>query len=181
MHSVRPRLYFPNNDLTWRIHNWPTLKAGSCCGVMCCHNNTISQNKDTQKIDLSNCYHATIHHQNADAMGLASAHKRDIILLDVPPFWIFSMGWMPLKRALARPMASAFWWWITVMPKSLENHKKKQKVGLLYNLFCDDILKKIFTKRKNSLKRLLFNYTIMNFWNMYCGYVMLHFVSFDLM
>jgi hypothetical protein len=41
-------------------------------------------------------------------------------------FWILSGGWMPPKRALARTMASAFWWWITVTPKSLENHKKNQ-------------------------------------------------------
>jgi hypothetical protein len=43
---------------------------------------------------------------------------------------------MPLKHALTGTMASAFWWWITVTPKSLENHRKNQEVGLLYDLFC---------------------------------------------
>jgi hypothetical protein len=56
-----------------------------------------SQNKDTQKVDLSNCCYAMInfHHQNADAMVLASA-----LMGGTPPghlpFWILSGGWMPL-------------------------------------------------------------------------------------
>ena len=89
-----------------------------------------AQNKDTEKVDSSNHCHTMIHHQNADAMVLASVH-----LTGIPP-WTSTIlniirGWMPLKRTLARTMASAFWWRITVMPKSLENHWKNQKVGLL--------------------------------------------------
>jgi hypothetical protein len=34
---------------------------------------------------------------------------------------------------------------------------------------------------KNSWKIIAFNYITMNFRNMYCRYVVLHFVSFDLM
>jgi hypothetical protein len=49
-----------------------------------------------------------------------------------------------------------------------------------------DIFKKIyifFTKRKNNWKISTFNYTTINFQNIYCRYiyVILHFVSFDLM
>jgi hypothetical protein len=69
------------------------------------------------------------------AMVLASASSRGI-----PPgrltFWILSGGWMPLKRALSRTMASAFSWRITVTPKSLENRGKNQEAGLLCDLFC---------------------------------------------
>jgi hypothetical protein len=36
------------------------------------------QNKDTQKVDSSNRCHAMIHHQDADAMVLASARLRGI-------------------------------------------------------------------------------------------------------
>jgi hypothetical protein len=52
--------------------------------------------------------------------------------LDVRHFEYYRGGWMPSKRALARAMASAFWWRITVTPKSLENHRKKQEIGLLW-------------------------------------------------
>jgi hypothetical protein len=51
-------------------------------------------------------------------------------------FWILSGGWMPPKSASARTMASAFWWWITITPKSLENHRKNQEIGLLYDPPC---------------------------------------------
>jgi hypothetical protein len=34
---------------------------------------------------------------------------------------------------------------------------------------------------KNNWKIIAFNYITINFWNMYCKYVVLHFVSFDLM
>jgi hypothetical protein len=37
------------------------------------------------------------------------------------------------------------------------------------------------TTRQNSWKIIAFNYITMNFRNMYCRYVVLHFVSFDLM
>ena len=71
--------------------------------------------------------------QNKDTV-LASARLRVI------PFWTSAIlnikEWIPLKRALARTMAQAFWWWITVTPKSLENHRKNQEVGLLCSLFC---------------------------------------------
>jgi hypothetical protein len=87
--------------------------------------------------DSSNRCHAMIHHQNADAMFLASAHLRGIPPGHLP--WILSRGWMPLKRALARTMASAFWWPITVTPKSLENHRKNQEVGLLCSLLCASV------------------------------------------
>jgi hypothetical protein len=43
---------------------------------------------------------------------------------------------MPLKRALARTMASAFDDELRVTPKSLENHRKNQEVDLLCDLFC---------------------------------------------
>jgi hypothetical protein len=39
---------------------------------------TALQNKDIQKVDLSNHYNAMIHHQKADATGLASALMRGI-------------------------------------------------------------------------------------------------------
>jgi hypothetical protein len=85
---------------------------------------TWAQNKDTQKVDSSNRCHAMIHHQNADAMVLASARLRGI-----PP-WTSAIlniirGCMPLTSAQARTMASVFWWRITVTPKSLENKTKK--------------------------------------------------------
>ena len=38
----------------------------------------VAQNRHTQKVDLSNRCHAMIHHQNADAMVLASACLRGI-------------------------------------------------------------------------------------------------------
>ena len=38
----------------------------------------VAQNKDTQKVDLSNRSQALIHHENADAMVLASACLRGI-------------------------------------------------------------------------------------------------------
>jgi hypothetical protein len=40
-----------------------------------------TQNKDIQKVDSSNRYHVMIHHQNADAMGLArvQAHQGKIV------------------------------------------------------------------------------------------------------
>jgi hypothetical protein len=58
-----------------------------------------------------------IHHQNADAMVLASARLRGI-----PP-WTSAIlniirGRMPLKRALAATMASAFDDELRVTPKS---------------------------------------------------------------
>jgi hypothetical protein len=57
---------------------------------------------------------------NADAMVLASARLRGI-----HPLIIFKMadvqGGMPLKRALARTMASAFWWWIIAWQRLLES------------------------------------------------------------
>ena len=43
---------------------------------------------------------------------------------------------MPLKRALARTMASAFDDELRVTPKSQENHRENQEVGLLCTLFC---------------------------------------------
>jgi hypothetical protein len=43
---------------------------------------------------------------------------------------------MPLKRALARTMASAFDDELRVTPRSLENHRKNQEVDLLCTLFC---------------------------------------------
>jgi hypothetical protein len=51
-------------------------------------------------------------------------------------FWILSGGWMPPKSASARTMASAFWWWITITPKSLENHRKKSRNWDLYDPPC---------------------------------------------
>jgi hypothetical protein len=57
---------------------------------------------------------------NADAMVAASArlrgiHPPDIIQNGGRP------GGMPLKRALARTMASAFWWWIMAWQRLLES------------------------------------------------------------
>ena len=69
-----------------------------------------------------------------------------------PPFWILPGGWMPFKRELARIMASAFWWRITVTPKSLENHRKNKEVGLLCSLFCDAGLRnECFSKEINFM------------------------------
>jgi hypothetical protein len=55
----------------------------------------MAQNKDTQKVDLSNRCHVIIYRQNADAMVLASARLRGI-----PP-WMSAIlniirGGMPL-------------------------------------------------------------------------------------
>ena len=50
------------------------------------------ENKDIQKVDSSNRYHAMIHHQNADAMGLSSALMRGITPLDVRHFEYFQGG-----------------------------------------------------------------------------------------
>jgi hypothetical protein len=56
---------------------------------------------------------------NADAMVLGSACLRGI-----HPLILFRManvqGGMPLKHALARTMASAFWWWIMAWQRLLE-------------------------------------------------------------
>jgi hypothetical protein len=49
---------------------------------------------------------------NADAMVLASARLRGIHPPDNIQNGGCPGGGMPLKRALARTMASAFWWWI---------------------------------------------------------------------
>jgi hypothetical protein len=46
---------------------------------------------------------------------------------------------MPLKRALAGRWRQNFDDELRVTPKSLKNHRKNQDVGLLYDLFCDDI------------------------------------------
>jgi hypothetical protein len=86
--------------------------------------------------DSSNRCHALIRHENCDAMVRVSALMKGIPP-GRPPFLISSGGWMPLKRALAMTMASAFWWRITVAPKSLGNHRKNQEVGLLCGLFRD--------------------------------------------
>jgi hypothetical protein len=51
-----------------------------------------SQNKHIQKVNSSNCYHAMIHHQNADTMGLASALMRGITPLDIRHFKYFQGG-----------------------------------------------------------------------------------------
>ena len=49
---------------------------------------------------------------NADAMVLASARLRGIHPPDIIQNGGHPEGGMPLKRALARTMASVFWWWI---------------------------------------------------------------------
>jgi hypothetical protein len=99
---------------------------------------TSSQKKDIQKVNSSNRCHGMTRHEIANAMVLASALMGGISPLDVRHFEYYQGGgWMPLKRSLARTMASAFWWRITVTPKSLENHRKNQEVGLLCSLACD--------------------------------------------
>ena len=67
----------------------------------------VSQNKGTQKVDSSNRCHAMIHHQNADAMVLASARLRGI-----PP-WMSAIlniirGVNASQTCTVRTMASAF-------------------------------------------------------------------------
>jgi hypothetical protein len=75
---------------------------------MIVHCNAISQNKDIEKVDSSNRYHAMIHHQNADAMGLASSLMKGITPPpDVRHFEYFQ-GVNASQSALARPVASAF-------------------------------------------------------------------------
>jgi hypothetical protein len=92
-------------------------------------NRTSSQNKDIQKIDSSNrCWR---HCPSQCVYERYSPWTSTILNI------IRGGGRMPLKRALARTMASAFWLRITVTPKSLENHGKNQEVGLLCSLFCD--------------------------------------------
>jgi hypothetical protein len=53
---------------------------------------------------------------------------------------------MPLKRALAGRWRQNFDDELRVTPKSLKNHRKNQDVGLLYDLFCDDIFCTKITK-----------------------------------
>jgi hypothetical protein len=110
--------------LTKEFLNWPDVASYTHAISRHCPC-SIARNKDIQKVDSSNRHHAMIHHQNANAMGLASA-----LLRGFTP-WTSAI----LKSALARFMASAFWWRITVTPKSLENRRKNQEVGLLYSLF----------------------------------------------
>jgi hypothetical protein len=101
---------------------------------------SLAQNKDTQKVDSSNRCQVP-----------ASACPRGI-----PP-WTSAIlniirGWMPPKCAPARTMASAFWWRITVTPKSLENHRKNQEIGLLYDPFCALVMILLITFGTTGLK-----------------------------
>ena len=61
----------------------------------------VSQNKDIQKVDSSNRYHAMIHHQNADATVPASALMRGITPLDIRHFEYFQGVNASQTRALA--------------------------------------------------------------------------------
>ena len=47
---------------------------------------TALQNKDIQKVDLSNHCNAMIHHQKADATGLARLHLWEVLPPGRPPF-----------------------------------------------------------------------------------------------
>jgi hypothetical protein len=51
---------------------------GARCLIKLPVHKTIVTEEGTQKVDSSNRCHAMIHHQNADAMVLASAHLRGI-------------------------------------------------------------------------------------------------------
>jgi hypothetical protein len=95
-----------------------------------------SQNKSYRSptswffLRFSNDFGVTvIRHQNADAMVQPVRVWEAFTLLI-----IFKMadvqGGMPLKRALARTMRSAFWWWIMAWQRLLES-----TIDILYTLY----------------------------------------------
>jgi hypothetical protein len=55
---------------------------------------------------------------------------------------------MPLKRALLGPWRQHFDDELRLTPKSLENHRKNQEVGLLCSLFCARV---VYTQNEPTL------------------------------
>jgi hypothetical protein len=66
----------------------------------------------------------------------------------------------------ARPMASAFWWRITVTPKSLENHRKKSGFCMTYSVVQLKLADAYVTKTKpqNSPYRSQTSWFFLWFW-----------------
>jgi hypothetical protein len=93
-----------------------------------------------------------IGHQNADAMVLASARLRGIHPLD--NIQGRCPGGMPLKCALARNMASAFWWWIMAWQRLLESQNvinKSISIAFCVSAIHHDSSLSKYRKQKQSL------------------------------